>query len=117
MPVGQLRELQQFAQADEEVVFQRSHREIAPVGRRVDAVAGKPPVRSCGIGSPPSRCETSLWALCVIDTTMRAPRPVRSAEEGGQDRVTAVSAPPARSAIWVGGSAGAVSASTPAQPR
>ena len=42
MPVGQLRQLEQFAQAREEVAFQRSDREVAPVGRRVDAVAGQP---------------------------------------------------------------------------
>ena len=118
LALRELRPARDLAQPLPELRLERADRQPAPVGGRVDPVAGERRRSAAARAGRSSRCATSRCEPWVIETTIRAPRPVRSRSSSAAVTSSAAERPPAaRSAICVGGMAGAVSASTPAQPR
>ena len=117
LPGRELRRAEQLACAAEERRLQRGERQVPAVGGRVRLVAGQTAgEQRQRVPAEPVRYE--LGAPWVIDTTSRAPSPLRSRPtSAASTSVTARRAPAARSATCTGGVAGAVSASAPAQPR
>ena len=118
LALGELRSADHLAEPHEELRLERADGELAAVGGRVDPVAGQPAGEKARqrVAAEPVRDEP-VRAVRHRDRQPRAAPGALALEQRRQHLATAPSAPAARSAGCSGGSPGAVSSSTPAQPR
>ena len=119
LPIREVGAIEELAEPPEELRLERADGEVAPVCRRVDAVAGEPSREEPrhGLAAETVRDEVVRPMRHGDHEPARRARFARARAVAARTCVTAPSAPAARSAIWSGGSSGAVSSRTPAQPR